>query len=169
MGVNGSTVKLERFIVAILTFLLVSAMIGAGIHVALAPNQTHRHRENHQEQPMKAQGKITTFNSNEHNDVDGFTLDDDTRVKFPPHVGESLQEGMEVGTDVSVKGHKHKTPEGEIHLLAEEITAAGYTYTIDHPKPPKHGGRREDWMSRKQADEMLKELRSIRRLLEQRG
>lgn len=149
-------------------------------HLAIMPpappapphKKPHPHPEPQQEEPMKAQGTITTFNTNHRGDVDGFTLDDNTEVKFPPHVGESLQEGMEVGTEVSVKGHRHETPDGDIHLHAEEITAAGYTYTIDHPKPPKppkHGPGHEDWMSRKQADEVLMELRSIRKLLEQRG
>lgn len=121
---------------------------------------------------MKAKGTISSFHENHHGDVDGFTLDDDTEVKFPPHVGESLQDGMSVGTKVNVKGQRHETPEGDIHLHADEITADGYTYTIDQPKgpkPPKHGPPHEDWMTRKQADDVIKELRAIRELLETRS
>lgn len=121
---------------------------------------------------MKAKGTITTFTENRRGDLDGFSLDDETEVKFPPHVAESLQEGMEVGTEVKVKGHRHETPEGDVHLHATEITADGYTYTIDDSepcKPPKGGKGCESGMTRKQAAQVLKELRNIRKLLENRG
>ena len=64
---------------------------------------------------------------------------------------------------------RHETPKGDVHLHAEEITADGYAYTIDAPKPPKHGPGHEDWMTKKQADEMLTELRAIRKLMEEKA
>lgn len=125
------------------------------------------------EKPMKAKGKIVSFNENKHGDVDGFLLSDDTTVKFPPHMGESLGKELKIGTEVSVNGRRHETPKGDVHLHANEITAGGDTYTIDAPKPPKHGpaheARHEDWMTKKQADEMLSELRAIRKLMEEKA
>lgn len=136
------------------------------------PPKPRKHPKPKKEKPMKAKGTIASFHENHHGDVDGFTLDDGTEVKFPPRVGELLQEGLDVGTRVTVNGHWHKTPEGDIHLHADSINTAKYAYAIDHPKkpkPPKRGTGHEDGMTRKQADDVLKELRGIRRLLEQRG
>jgi hypothetical protein len=126
-----------------------------------------------EEKPMKAKGKIVSFHENKHGDVDGFMLSDDTTVKFPPHMGESLGKELKIGTEVSVNGKRHETPKGDIHLHADDITAEGYVYTIDAPKPPKHGPQhgpgQEDWMTKKQADEMLSELREIRKLMEEKA
>ncbi len=121
---------------------------------------------NKAESDMKAKGKIVEIQENKHGDADGFVLSDGTTVKFPPHVGESLIKDLKVGQQISVNGRRHETPKGEVHLHADEITSGGYTYTIDAPKPPKHGPDREDWMTKRQADEMLTELRAIRALLE---
>lgn len=121
------------------------------------------------ESDMKAKGKIVEVQENKHGDADGFLLSDGTTVKFPPHVGETLVKDLQVGQQVSVNGRRHETPKGEVHLHAEEIVSGGYTYTIDAPKPPrspKHGPEPEAWMTKRQADEMLTELRAIRALLD---
>ncbi len=115
---------------------------------------------------MKAKGKIVEIQENKHGDADGFLLSDGTTVKFPPHVGESLMNDLKVGKLIDVNGRRHETPKGEVHLHADEIISGGYTYTIDSPKPPKHGPEQEAWMTKRQADEMLAELRAIRALLE---
>lgn len=120
-----------------------------------------------EEEPMKAEGTIVSLHENHHGDVAGFMLSDDTEVKFPPHNWEALLEGMKVGDEAVVKGRRHETPEGDVHLHAEEITAGGFVYTIDRPKPPKHG--HEDWMTRRQADDLLEEVRAIRELLTKRA
>ncbi len=134
---------------------------------------THPKHPHSDEKPMKAKGKIASFHENKHGDVDGFQLSDDTTVKFPPHMGKSLSKELKVGTEVSVNGNRHETPKGDIHLHADDITAAEYVYTIDAPKPPKHGPKdgpgHEDWMTKKQADEMLSELRAIRKLMEEKA
>ena len=136
-------------------------------HVAILPPAPPQH-PNKSEIPMKAKGKIVSFHENKHGDTDGFVLSDDTEVKFPPHMGESMTKDLKVGTEVSINGRRHETPKGDVHLHAEEITADGYVYTIDAPKPPKHGPGHEDWMTKRQADEMLSELRAIRKLMEEK-
>ncbi|RCS54286.1 hypothetical protein DTL42_03840 [Bremerella cremea] len=124
------------------------------------------------EKPMKANGTITEFHKNPHGDVDGFTLDDGTDVMFPPHNAEAVEQACQVGSEVHVKGHRHETPEGDIHLQADEITSGDQVIRLERPKPPKppkHGPAGEPGISHKQADDILHELRAIRRLLEERA
>ena len=117
---------------------------------------------------MKANGKIVSFHENKQGDVDGFLLSDDTTVKFPPHTGESMVKGLKIGSEVNVNGRRHETPKGEVHLHAVDITANGIVHTINSPKPPKQEQGHADWMTKKQADEVLSELRTIRKLMEER-
>lgn len=63
---------------------------------------------------MKAKGTIVSFHENHHGDTNGFTLSDDTEVKFPPHNGEALMEGMRIDSEVDVKGRRHKTPKSNM-------------------------------------------------------
>ncbi len=162
-----------------LTAIMSIATIGGGVAWAWAqpPGEIAKVSNVHEEvrtteKPMKAKGKIVSFHENKHGDVDGFLLSDDTTVKFPPHMGESLVKELKIGIVVSVNGRRHETPKGEVHLHAVDITANGNVHTIDSPKPPKHDQGHErghaDWMTKKQADEMLSELRAIRKLMEER-
>lgn len=133
-----------------------------------------RHEPNFErEEPMKLSGNVTGFHENPHGDVDGIFLDDDTEVKFPPHMGRKIQGAVSVGDTITAEGKRHVTPKGDLHLRADVITAKSETIEIDHPKgpkpPPHDHGPQEDWMTKKQADEMISELRAIRKLLENRN
>jgi hypothetical protein len=132
-----------------------------------------RDRSEHvKEEAMKRSGTVTGFHENPHGDVDGIFLDDDTEVKFPPHMGDKIQNAVAIGDTIIAQGNRHVTPKGDVHLRADFITAKNTSIEIDHPKspkPPKDHGPQEDWMTKKQADEMISELRAIRKLLEKRS
>lgn len=133
--------------------------------------------------PMEASGVVAELSVNPHDDVDGFTLEDGTVVKFPPHQGAKLAELVAVGAKVEVKGRRHETPHGDVHLHADRITVAntGESLQRDEPRdrplppPPHAGGPREHGLHDRDAapaapphEEILRELREIRRLLEER-
>ncbi|WP_075091247.1 OB-fold nucleic acid binding domain-containing protein [Planctomyces sp. SH-PL14] len=128
---------------------------------------------------MKAQGAVAELLTNPHGDVDGFRLKDDTEVKFPPHLGAELEAIVKPGELVRIDGRKHITPKGDVHLHADriEVVATGTTIERHPPMPGGPGGpRREpqqessrprefDDLQRTQ-DEILRELRDLRKLLE---
>ncbi|MGN6544920.1 MAG: OB-fold nucleic acid binding domain-containing protein [Aureliella sp.] len=122
------------------------------------------------EPPMKAAGKVVQYGRNPHGDVDGLKLEDGTLVKFPPHQSRQLQDLVAVGDEVSIDGRRHVTPQGDVHLHADQITAHGKTLEREGPKHgpkgPKHGpGAAEEQPTN--AD-LLRELKAIRELLEKR-
>lgn len=133
-------------------------------------------RGKEEETPMNAVGKVVQFHKNDHDDVDGFQLADGTLVKTPPHQGAVLQQIVSAGAEVKIEGRKHVTPQGDVHLHADqvEVVATGKTFKRDapggkHPGPkPKPGphARHDDEDGVTNAD-LLKELQHIRRLLEE--
>lgn len=134
------------------------------------------------EEAMNATGKIREFASNRHGDVDGLLLIDGTEVKLPPHQGRELQDLVKVGDEVRVEGRRHETPRGDIHLHADRITAVGSGRSIERDGPGRPGhvppherehgprgrgpGARPAPPHEAQFEEILKELREVRRLLE---
>jgi hypothetical protein len=125
------------------------------------------------EPPMSAKGKIRSVATNPHGDVDGLMLEDGTEVKFPPHQGRELSRLVSKGDEVNVEGRRHETPHGDVHLHADRITnvATGKSVERDEPHgrrpPPPHGPRNEasaDYAP--QLDEILHEVRELRRLIE---
>ena len=125
------------------------------------------------EQPMSTCGTIVDFHTNHHEEVDGFTLSDETEVKFPPHLGESLKRFARVGDEVRVDGRRHEIPHGDIHLHADRIIAVGTGETLDRhssnghdPAPPRKRAKvRDDDLEPSNAELMI-ELKAIRKLIE---
>lgn len=131
---------------------------------------------------MNAQEKVRELTKNPHGDVDGLTLGDGTLVKFPPHQGRELERLIHDGDEVRIAGRRHETPRGEIHLHADKITVVRSGEVIERAEParrpgphhgPHHGphgpGPREAAEApptREQFDEILRELREVRKLLE---
>lgn len=149
-----------------------------------SPKGPRRARE--MEEPMNAKGTIKEFATNRHGDVDGLLLADGTAVKLPPHQGRELQDLVREGDEVRVEGRRHETPHGEIHLHADRITAVASGKSLERegprgpgrerPVPPHERGRgdRDEGPGARrgppphvaQFDEILRELREVRRLLE---
>lgn len=132
------------------------------------------------ETPMKAEGVVAELATNPHGDVDGLLLEDETEVKFPPHLGAELEALVKPGTKVVIDGRRHVTPKGDVHLHADRIELVG-TGTVIERHPPEHpgprgpGGPGHDRPEEHRIDagelartqqEILRELREIRRLLE---
>lgn len=130
------------------------------------------------EEPMSATGVVREFARNPHGDVDGLILENGTEVKVPPHQGNELRDLVRTGDKVRVEGRRHVTREGDVHLHADRIidSAGDKTWERDEPvdrSPPPHMAppRREAVADRAPPpgplnDEILQELRAIRRLLE---
>lgn len=126
---------------------------------------------------MKAEGVVAELLTNPKGDVDGLKLEDETEVKFPPHLGTELDAIVKTGEKVLVQGRRHVTPKGDIHLHADRIEVASTGVAIERrppehgaPPPPKPGHR--DPMSEDVArtqKEILRELREIRQLLEKKS
>jgi len=146
------------------------------------------------EPPMKATGKVSELATNPHGDLDGLVLADGTEVKFPPHQSKELGRLVAVGDEVRVEGRRHETPKGDVHLHADVITALASGKSLErdekHGPPPKKGeGKHHDEPKGKKGpshkgegkkgehqkdeekgppphEEILREVREIRRLLE---
>lgn len=54
-------------------------------------------------------GKVTQFLMNPHGELDGFILDGEWQVHFPPHLSERIGTQVAQGTTVSVRGVKPRT------------------------------------------------------------
>jgi hypothetical protein len=128
------------------------------------------------EEAMNATGAVKEFATNRRGDVDGLFLADGTEVKLPPHQGRELQALVQVGQEVRIEGRRHVTPHGDVHLHADRITAVASGASIERDGPPGPGPRPRDSSpearpappgpTAKQFDEILNELRELRRLLE---
>jgi hypothetical protein len=81
-------------------------------------------------------GTLTKMLFNVHGDVDGFLLDGEHQVHFPPHLSTGLLKAVKVGEKIKVHGVKLR----DVALLvAVSITAENGTVIVDHgPEPIKH-------------------------------
>lgn len=120
------------------------------------------------ETPMKAKGVVAELATNPHGDVDGLLLEDETEVKFPPHLGAELEALVKPGAKVVIDGRRHVTPKRDVHLHADRIELVSTGAVIER-HPPEHPGPRgpgADGEIARNQQEILRELREIRRLLE---
>jgi hypothetical protein len=111
---------------------------GAGHHAKTA--QGHAiHAAMHWIDPQslpETSGTITKMLFNVHGDSDGFLLDGECQVHFPPHMSAELLKSVKVGEKVKVHGVK---PRSVDLLVAASITSASGKVVIDHGHEPKHG------------------------------
>jgi hypothetical protein len=71
-----------------------------------------------------------------HGDADGFLLDGDRQVHFPPHMSAELHKAVKVGEKIKVHAVK---PRASDALVAAAVTSANGTVVVDHgPVPKKH-------------------------------
>jgi hypothetical protein len=138
------------------------------------------------EKPMNAKGVVSSYATNPEGEVDGLMLTDGVEVKLPPHQGKELQRLVSKGDEVTVEGRRHETPEGDVHLHADRVTVVSTGRSIERDEPrdrrPPPRGQRGPGVDRgpgvrrghgAEADrpeapheEILRELREIRRLIE---
>ncbi|SFJ59887.1 OB-fold nucleic acid binding domain-containing protein [Planctomicrobium piriforme] len=130
------------------------------------------------EKPMNADGVISEMHENHRGDIDGFLLEDETEVKFPPHLSAELQELVQAGDEVRVEGRRHVTPHGDVHLHADRIIAVASGKTLERDEPGAGPGPRPAPPAKPSRDagidrdagptnaEIMKELRELRKLVE---
>lgn len=135
------------------------------------------------EESMQASGKIVAYSENPRGDVDGLVLADGTEIKLPPHQSAELQSFARKGDLVEVDGRKHVTRGGAVHLHADRIENenSGKVLMRDEPEgppAPPRPPRNDDDRARNRPtaetpptgasnEEILTELRALRRLLEE--
>jgi hypothetical protein len=78
-------------------------------------------------------GILTKMLFNVHGYVDGFLLDDERQVHFPPHMSDELVSAVKVGEKVKVHGVK---PRSVNLLVAASITSASGKVISDHGRQP---------------------------------
>lgn len=117
----------------------------------------------HTDQAMNAHGKLVQFHWNRHGELDGFRLDDETEVKFPPHLAHSLEASINVGATVLVQGRRHVTPKGDVHLHADQIINQKTKSSVSRYELPVLAEGCDERAEPSLADIMreLKELRSL--------
>lgn len=120
------------------------------------PKPTHSSGE-----AMNANGRLVEFHFNRHGELDGFRLDDETEVKFPPHLGSSLERCVAVGDTVLAEGRRHETPKGDIHLHADRITNQKTNASVNRHDTGDAEGDADSLPSTADIMQELKEIRSI--------
>jgi hypothetical protein len=76
----------------------------------------------------ETKGEVTKFLFNFHNDANGFLLDGEHQVYFPPHMSQRLLKKVKVGELVTIHGLKRR---GSDVLVAISITKANGAEIID--------------------------------------
>lgn len=115
-----------------------------------------------------ASGIVEGYATAPHGEVDGLILEGGTVVKLPPHLRSGLRESIRPGDRVRVDGHRHETPRGDSHLHADRVAiiekAAGPDREAEGtPRPISRDVAKGDPSN----EEILKEIRELRRLLEE--
>lgn len=123
-----------------------------------------KHPAHHDGPPMPSKGVVTSLHSNKHDEFDGFELKNGTVVKFPPQNGHSVSELVTEGCKVRVKGRRHQTPHGDIHLQADRIIVDDVSLELDKPK--RGGPKHSPPMDGPSNADIMRELKKLRRLIE---
>lgn len=88
--------------------------------------------------PASVNGVVRGFTTAPTGQIDGFILDNGTKVHYPPHLGAQITTMMNTGTPVQVQGSMVTTPTGEQQLEAQTITntAANKSFDVGAAPPP---------------------------------
>ena len=94
-----------------------------------------------QQMQMQVEGRIARFVINPEGSVDGLVLDNDTLVRFPPHMGAQVVGSFKVGAPIKVMGMRSagsdlraaqlSSPDGGVRLVDQPPAPDG-----DRPPPP---------------------------------
>jgi hypothetical protein len=133
------------------------------------------HAKHAGEEILKLRGRVESFRTNHHEDVDGLKLGDGVEVRFPPHIGHKVCDAIEREDKVRIVAHRHITQKGDAHLHVDTIEniKTGKTVKNDSPHGKQHGkkhkkhkkhGKKHSGMP--PHEEMLAEINAIRALLD---
>lgn len=87
-------------------------------------------------------GTIRSWNYGPNGDINGFVLDRDVLVMFPPDVAASFTRMARLGSRIGVSGYSHSGLNVSTVVNAQTITLNGQTFNIPPPPPPAERGRR---------------------------
>lgn len=141
--------------------------------IAGPPPKHDQHKPQEEPAAMSVSGKVTAIHENHDGNRDGFTVDDKTEVKFPPHESETIfaRTKIVIGSQVTVDGRRHQTPKGDIHLHAERVSSGEIMVEIKRPEAKQHpsGPPHAKDANRKPHEQIISELKKIRNVLEEQG
>lgn len=86
------------------------------------------------DRPETISGVVSGWKRNHHGDLDGFYLEDETEVRFPPHRASEVRRVVREGSAVEVWG----TRRGR-HFHAFEVADPGSGEKVEAHKPPGRG------------------------------
>lgn len=86
-------------------------------------------------------GRVKTFVKNDHDDIDGITLENGSSIHFPPHMSDAVTKLVQVGDLIEVHGHDKTLKHGEKVFEAERIGKDRESVEIKPPRPPRGGPR----------------------------
>jgi hypothetical protein len=91
------------------------------------------------EQSMsKLAGRVKELTKSPRGAVDGFILENDSQIHFPPHLGDRVAKAVTEGDRVEITGRFVALPNGEQVFEATQIVGRGGTINIDN-EPPRPG------------------------------
>lgn len=82
-------------------------------------------------------GRVKSVLRNDHDDVDGLSLEDGREIHFPPHMGETVTKLASVGDDLKITGNQVTRPRGEVVFEASLIEKGEVSLKIERPRPPR--------------------------------
>lgn len=82
-------------------------------------------------------GRVSELLRNDHDDIDGFSLDGGAEIHFPPHIGRTVAAKVQVGDRVEVQGRDEVRPRGERVFEAFRITSGETMINVDPPEGPR--------------------------------
>ncbi|WP_345817147.1 hypothetical protein AAGS40_25035 (plasmid) [Paraburkholderia sp. PREW-6R] len=88
---------------------------------------------------QETRGTVTQFLLNPHGELDGFILDNDRQVHFPPHLSRPLAKHVSVGDKVRVRGVK---PRGADIVAGVLLTSSKGVEILD--EGPHHDGDKHE-------------------------
>jgi hypothetical protein len=90
-------------------------------------------QEDHSEEHKVIRGTVRQFLKNDHEDIDGVTLDGGVDIRFPPHIGREVTRLAKVGDELAIQAERVTRPRGETVLEARRIERDGKVIEVDHP------------------------------------
>lgn len=120
-------------------------------------------------QIVECTGTVEYFHENPHGDVDGIYLGDGSEIRFPPHLGGHFYESLHFGQEIYIEATVHITKHGDIHWHAHRIVDSQTNEVLlekeRHVHKPRKGSH-EHRPTNGASDEVVRELKAIRKLLE---
>jgi hypothetical protein len=121
--------------------IITNVTSGASLDVK-APTPPHREQRRHTEREkdvIEIAGQVLEFKQGKHGETNGFSLNAQLEVHFPPHLSEQVTALAAAGDKLKVAGYMHVTLKGDTHFHAHTITNERTEESVvDNGPPHKH-------------------------------